>query len=158
IVDGEPYTPPGGHLGVKVADFTGDGLLDLVIGSAWEGSKSNLPDAPREYGLLYENVTTRSKPEFTKRDARHGSPYTERFQICDAMRQNVVRATDWNGDGLLDLIASDASGFAWFFRNTTNHRFPVFAAGEKLRAGGVPIDLSGDGGYLRHDIADWNND
>ena len=82
---------------------------------------------------------------------------------------------DWNNDGKTDLIAADTDGFVWFFRNTTNQLFPVFAPGVKLQADGQPLRVYGEdgwyddtsgtfiwlnraGGYARVDICDWNND
>ncbi len=148
--------------GVKVADFDGDGLLDFVAGRYWE--RTQWGEQPRMYGRLYKNVGTRTAPKFEARDAFNGSPYTEQFQIADAVRQNGVRAADWNGDGVLDLIAVDTDGYVWYFRNTTNEKFPVFAAGEKLMSDGKPIRVYGEwkegraAGYARPDVHDWNND
>lgn len=148
--------------GVKVADFDGDGLLDFVAGRYWE--RTQWGEQPRMYGKLYKNIGTPTAPKFEARDAFNGSPYTEQFQIADAVRQNGVRAADWNGDGKLDLIAGDTDGYVWYFRNTTNEKFPVFAAGEKLNSNGKPIRVYGEwkesraAGYARPDVYDWNND
>jgi hypothetical protein len=147
---------------VKVADFDGDGLLDLVPGRYWE--RTQWGEQPRLYGRLYKNVGTPTAPRFEPRDASAGCPFTERFQMADAVRQNGVRGCDWNNDGLTDLIASDTDGWVWFFRNTTGHKFPVFAPGEKIQAGGRPLRVYGEerecraAGYARCDISDWNND
>lgn len=147
---------------VRVADFDGDGLLDFVVGRYWE--RTQWGEQPRLYGRLYKNVGTPTSPKFAARDAFGGSPYTEQFQKCDAVRQNGVRAVDWDNDGLPDLIASDTDGFVWFFRNTTNRLFPIFAEGVKLMAGGKPLRVYGEerearaAGYARVDICDWNND
>jgi hypothetical protein len=148
--------------GVRVADFDADGLLDFVAGRYWE--RTQWAEQPRMYGRLYKNVGTRTAPKFEARDAFGGSPYTEQFQIADAVRQNGVRGTDWDGDGHYDLIAGDTDGFVWFFRNTTNGKIPVFAAGEKLSAGGKAIRVYGEwkegraAGYARPETCDWNND
>jgi len=148
--------------GVKVADFDGDGLLDFVAGRYWE--RTQWGEQPRMYGKLYKNIGTPTAPKFEARDAYGGSPYTERFQICDAVRQNGVRAADWNNDGKMDLIASDTDGFVWYFRNQNNNLFPIFAAGEKIHADGKAIRVYGEwnecraAGYARVDICDWNND
>lgn len=148
--------------GVKVADFDGDGLLDFVAGRYWE--RTQWGEQPRMFGKLYKNIGTSTKPKFEARDAANGSPYTEQFQIADAVRQNGVRAADWDNDGNPDLIAGDTDGFVWFFRNTTNGKIPVFAAGEKLYADGKPIRVYGEwkearaAGYARPEVTDWNND
>ena len=157
IAHDDLYVQPSGHPRVTVADFTGDGLLDFVVDRAWELTDLNQP-LKRDYGALFENTGTRISPKWVRRDAHHGAPYTEEFQICDAIRQNVVRAADWNNDGRTDLIAGDCDGFIWYFRNTTNNRAPVFAGPEKLRAAGEILSLAKSGGHARPDICDWNKD
>jgi hypothetical protein len=144
------------HSGVKVADFNGDGLLDLASGRFWERADLNAMDAPHDFGGLWQNVGSRAKPSFV-RNTRN-APFTEQFQPCDAVRQNSVRATDWNGDGKLDLLAGDTDGFIWFFRNNGERLFPTFDAGERLRAAGMPLNVTASGGHARFDVSDWNND
>ena len=148
--------------GIKVADFDGDGVLDFVVGRFWE--RSHYGDQPRVFGRLYHNVGTRTAPRFEARDASAGAPYTERFQPADALRQNGVRAVDWDEDGRLDLVAGDSDGFVWLFRNTTDALAPIFAPGVRLLAAGRPLRVYGEesearaAGYARVDVTDWNED
>ncbi|MHC4460238.1 MAG: FG-GAP-like repeat-containing protein [Planctomycetota bacterium] len=157
IAHDDLYVQPSGHPRLKVADFTGDGLLDFVVDRAWELTDLNHP-LKRDYGALFKNTGTATSPKWQRTDAYHGAAYTEEFQMCDAVRQNVVRAVDWNNDGKTDLIAGDCDGFVWYFRNQTNNLFPVFTEGRKLRSGGRPLSLANNNGHARHDICDWNND
>lgn len=144
------------HSGVKVADFNGDGLIDVVSGRFWERADLNVSAAPHDFGGLWQNIGPRTKPRFA-RNTRH-APFTEQFQSCDAIRQNSVRAVDWNDDGKLDLLAGDTDGFIWYFRNNGERLFPTFDAGERLRAGGKPLNVTATGGHARFDVCDWNND
>ncbi|MDO8588864.1 MAG: VCBS repeat-containing protein [Armatimonadota bacterium] len=153
-----PYYIGDAHSGVKVADWDGNGLLDIVAGRYWERTPASEAALPRYYGGLHKNVGTPTASVFERRDEYNGSPYTERFQQCDAVRQNGVRTVDWNNDGRPDLIAGDTDGFVWYFRNLNNRFFPVFATGQKLYAGGQIISLMASGGHARPDICDWNND
>jgi FG-GAP-like repeat len=150
------------HSGVKVADFTGDKLPDLVCGRFWERADLDHIERPRDYGGLYTNVGTLAEPRFERQPETGtlaaGSPYTEQFQICDAVRQNCVRAVDWDRDGKQDLLAGDTDGFIWLFRNESGKHYSVFAPGEKLLAGGKPLSLTASGGHARMSICDWNND
>ncbi|MHC4742376.1 MAG: FG-GAP repeat domain-containing protein, partial [Planctomycetota bacterium] len=157
IAHDDLYVQPSGHPRLKVADFTGDGLPDFVVDRAWELTDLNHPQK-RDYGALFENVGTKESAKWARRDAHYGAPYTEEFQICDAIRQNVVRAVDWNNDGKRDLIAGDCDGFIWYFHNTTNNLAPVFAGGVKLSAGGEVLSLAANSGHARPDICDWNGD
>ena len=149
---------------VKVHDFDGDGLLDFVVGRYWENI--HWGEQGKQYGCLYKNIGTKTSPKFATRDIDNGCPYTNRFQICDAMRQNGVRAVDWNNDGRTDLIAGDEDGFVCYFHNKTNHLFPVFDTGIKLKAGpdGKFVKVIGEedlrvrDGYARPEICDWNSD
>src|SRR6185436_2442205 len=82
------------HSGVKVADFDGDGLLDIVSGRFWERADLNAPEAPRDFGGFFKNIGTGTRPRFERR--ARSAPFTEQFQICDALRQNSLRAVDWD--------------------------------------------------------------
>jgi hypothetical protein len=85
-------------------------------------------------------------------------------QPADALRQNGVRAFDWDGDGLTDLLAGDSDGSVRFFRQRGPVRRPFFDAPVLLEAGGAPIKVWGEepegraAGYARLDVADWNGD
>jgi hypothetical protein len=157
IAHDDLYVQPSGHPRLKVADFTGDGLLDFVVDRAWELTNLNHPQK-RDYGALFKNIGTKTSPKWARTDAHHGAPFTEEFQICDAIRQNVVRAVDWNNDGRTDLIAGDCDGFVWCFLNLSNNLAPIFAAGMKLKAGENILSLAKSVGHARPDICDWNND
>jgi hypothetical protein len=88
----------------------------------------------------------------------------ERLQPADALRQNGVRAVDWDADGLPDLLAGDSDGYVQLFRNLGPPAQPVFAAPVTLEADGRPIKVWGEepegraAGYARVDVADWDGD
>lgn len=153
----ERYLQRSTHPRVKVADFTGDGLLDFVVDRAWELTDLDHP-AGRDYGALFQNVGTPTSPRWKKVGATEGAPYAEVFQPCDAVRQNVVRAVDWNNDGKSDLLAGDCDGFLWLFLNRTDNRAPIFTPGTKLTAGGALFSRADHSGHARPDICDWNKD
>jgi hypothetical protein len=140
--------------GVALADFDNDGLLDLMAGRFWERTDLRAPEAPRDFGGFFKNVGSRTSPRFAR---RAGGPCTEQFQICDAVRQNCVRAVDWDHDGRTDLLAGDTDGFIWFFRRT-DEAYPLFERGQRLLAGGRPLCTAAAGGHARFDVSDWNND
>ena len=144
------------HSSVAISDWNGDGRLDLVSGRFWERADLNNVGSPRHFGGYFQNIGHTRAPRFVPK--RRGGPFTEDFQKCDVVRQNSVRAADWNGDGRRDLIAGDTDGFVWWFRNRGQGPFALFTAGERLNADDRPLNLAGSGGHARLDVCDWNDD
>jgi len=135
------------HSGLTLTDFDGDGLVDVLSGRFWQRSDLNRLEERKDFGGFFKNIGSRSAARFERRSG----PFTEQFQQCDAVRQNSLRAVDWDNDGKRDLLAGDTDGFIWFFRNQGGS---VFAAGERVQE----VNVSGRGGHARFDVCDWNGD
>lgn len=77
---------------------------------------------------------------------------------------------DWNGDGVLDILAGNSEGFVLFFENIGSNDEPKFLPATRLQAGGREIQVqagySGSlqglqearWGYLSPNAIDWNGD
>ena len=99
--DGQPVKVEG-HLCPTVADWDGDELWDLIVGS--------------EYGGVYwfRNVGDKTKPVFTTAEllvpkASHNGYdllYTKDSDIAPGIRSQV-EVVDYNADGKLDLLVGD---------------------------------------------------
>ena len=82
----------------------------------------------------------------------------------------VPCVTDWDGDGVLDIVAGNSEGRLLFFKNNGTDREPDFnGLPEQIEAGGKPILLrpgyhivqgpfEGAWGYLCPAVFDWNGD
>ena len=84
-------------------------------------------------------------------------------------RSNMWNYADWDGDGVLDIVAGNSEGRLLFFKNNGTDREPDFAMSEEICAGGVPVLLrpgyhvvqgpfEASWGYLCPTVCDWNND
>lgn len=77
---------------------------------------------------------------------------------------------DWNGDGVLDILAGNSEGFVLFFENIGSNDAPKFLPPTRVQAGGRDIQVqagySGSlqglqearWGYLSPNAIDWNDD
>lgn len=77
---------------------------------------------------------------------------------------------DWDGDGLPDVIAGDASGFIWFFKNAGTAENPIWRPGLKLTSqeqaiqhqAGLTGSIQGPNekrwGYVHPLVVDWDGD
>lgn len=111
-----------------VGDFDGDGVNDLVLGDT--------------FGDVY----------YTRNTGSGADPvFAERTKLGSLNLRCLVDATDWDGDGRLDVLAGSANGRVRIFLNTGSRGAASFAEGVDP---GLPpikqprvlaVDLNGDG-------------
>ena len=93
-----------GDAGPCLADWNGDGLLDLIVGS---GSGSI---------ALFENTGSRTEPKLGARiELLPANQHPERS--CTRSKPAVA---DWNGDGNLDLLVGDFASLGSGAARTTH--------------------------------------
>ena len=121
-----------------LGDLTGDGLLDLVI-----GSKIATDDATGGTMIWFANVGSATAPAFRERGRL---PMGGQFHYAPTI-------ADLDGDGLQDLIHGAWSDRIWWYRNTGTRNAPSFTLADSalvtLTRGSNTTpslgDLDGDG-------------
>ena len=95
---GQAIKDDGGDAGPCVADWDGDGKLDLLLGS---GSGSV---------VWYRNVGTATKPELAapvNLIEKATSPWEGKADLTRSCVRAKPAVADWNGDGRPDLLVGD---------------------------------------------------
>ena len=143
------YTNP------EVADWDGDGDLDLLLG--WQGATVS----------YYENVGSRTKPQLAA-----GVEVRREGKLVFAGARSRPAAVDFDGDGLLDLIAPDIEGYLVLHRRRRDSGRLVLNKPVRLSLeNGNAIFVSGhtgdqnDGSYgqrlnarIKLSVFDWDAD
>jgi len=158
-----PCEAKWGYTTLSVADWDGDGLPDLVVNSIW--------------GKVhwYRNVGTRRQPTLAAAAPVEvewqGAPPTlawgwlkpEGKALLTQWRTTPV-ATDWNRDGLIDLVMLDTEGYLAFFERARKdgrllllppRRAMCDEAGEPLR---LNPGVAGKSGRRKLCVVDWDGD
>ena len=93
LADGKPASVEG-RPGQMLADFDGDGDLDLLCGEFLDGF------------TYFQNTGSKKEPRYAagRRLTRDGVPLTVDLEML------VPHAIDWDGDGDIDLIVGDEDG------------------------------------------------
>lgn len=166
-----PCEAKWGYTCISVADWDGDGLPDVMANSIWGRV------------LWWRNVGTRTqpKPDFARgvevewpgaqpalawgwfKPEKTANPR----EIITQWRSTPVM-TDWNGDGLTDLLLVDTDGYLGFWERAKKGGKLVLLPPRRalLEANGEPIRLSGKwrgglgggSGRRKFCVADWNGD
>ncbi len=118
--DDKPIIAEGKRVGPFVADWDGDGKLDLVLGC---GSGKV---------VWYRNVGTAQKPRLTLAGTLVETPPQKRLEPGAVPQRSgptaKVCVVDWNGDGQPDLLVGDDNafgsntyrGFVWVYLRQAN--------------------------------------
>ena len=121
---------------VNAVDWDGDGATDLVAGNS-EGRI-----------LFFRNQGTDARPDFSPGlplaaggEEIHIQQGYSALQGPDEAAWGYVApvVADWNGDGLLDILMSDATARPTVFMNRGSRTAPRLGSGETLYCDGLPV-------------------
>ena len=142
----EPERPFFWRTGAAFADFTGDGLMDLVTLDGFRRQVTLFA----QYRVAKDRLQLRRERTLKLTDGR---PLDDRILERGKRWTESLRAVDWDADGLQDLIYSVAGshhgtregGSIYLLRNRGTRESAVFASPETMRCFGEPIRITNHG-------------
>ncbi|HSY64202.1 MAG TPA: FG-GAP-like repeat-containing protein, partial [Terriglobales bacterium] len=121
-------------VGIASGDFNGDGIPDFVVGNAKSG------------GHVAGFTVFLSNPDGSMKPGVNYNPGTTTYEL------EYVAVADFDGDGNLDIAATDANGGVWIFAGdgtgnftVTSSPFATDAQGGSAAFGVIASDFNGDG-------------
>jgi hypothetical protein len=133
--------------GVVVADWDDDGRRDLIVGDS-DGFVS-----------FFRNLSGDRAPFFApgERLAAGGVPLRVWGEEREGRAAGYARpaVTDWNNDGLKDLLVADGRAWLTLFINEGARGAPRLGTGRRLAVAGKPIDGTARGSAI---VCDWDGD
>lgn len=158
-----PAEAKWGYTVPSVADWDGDGVLDVLVNSIWGrvlwyrnalGAGTTRLEGARPVEIAWEGEVQR--PAWT-----WWSPGSD--ELATQWRTTPV-AIDWDEDGLCDLVMLDAEGYLAFFPRALRGGRPVLLPPQRVfvDAAGEPLHLAperaGSSGRRKLCLADWDGD
>jgi hypothetical protein len=132
--------------GAAVADFNGDDLMDLITLDGFKRQATlfcQYRDADNQLRLRRDRTL----------ELADGRPMDDRMVQRGSHWTESLRAVDWDGDGLQDLVYAVAGshhgtldgGSIYLLRNVGTNTDPLFAGPETMRCFGEPIRITNHG-------------
>lgn len=131
------YGPPSPNM----ADFDGDGDLDLILGDFLDRF------------TWFENVGTRENPKFTEGRLLRNNDGVITMEV----EMVTPSAVDWDQDGDIDLIVGEEPGHVAFMENTgeVKNNMPVFESPKYFKQEAEYVKF---GALATPYSVDWDND
>lgn len=143
--DGGGELIAGVHSVFTVADFTGDGACDLMVGQTEDlrfFANTGTPENPdfNDYRVLTAiDMSAKTRAARDPETAAHWNRGGLQFST-EYLGDVAPAACDWDGDGLNDLVVGSYSGLFYLFRNVGTKGEMKFDEGTLLRMrDGTPL-------------------
>lgn len=158
-----PAEAKWGYTTLTAADWNHDGLLDILMNSIWGEV------------IWYPNVGTKTEPVLAAAQPVEvdwpGVPpkpswnwWNPEGRALVSQWRTTPAATDWNQDGLIDLVMIDHEGELAFFERRNNGEALTLMPGQRIfrNAEGESLDLvwgaAGKSGRRKLEVVDWDGD
>ena len=159
-----PCETKWGYTTLSVADWDGDGLQDIIVNSIWgkvewfrnKGSKKS-PVLAKSQPVLVDWGAVTPKPKWNW--------WTPQPNELVTQWRTTPYATDWNKDGLTDLVMLDHEGYLAFFERFRKNNVLFLKPGKRIfynENGSELLRLNqkqnGGSGRRKFTLTDWDND
>ncbi len=143
-----PAESKWGYTTLSVNDWDGDGLQDIIVNSIWGsvewyknvGSKQN-PELSQAQTIKVQWEQQPPKPEWNWWDPKSD-------QLATQWRTTPA-TTDWNQDGLMDLVMLDQEGYLVFFERFKQGQALLLHPGKRIFYG-----VNASGFDAKHGVKD----